>query len=48
MGYIWFYVELELYDCATCVSADHRFTLSETDNMTVITALQGLFLKFSF
>ncbi|KAI1402932.1 hypothetical protein F4819DRAFT_507019 [Hypoxylon fuscum] len=48
VGYIWFCIELESYDCATCASANvDDWGLSETDNTIIMTALQSLFSTLS-
>ena len=52
VGYIWFCLELDDYDCNTCAPAprsltgeelEEAFTISETDHCPITTAFQSLF-----
>ncbi|KAI1096932.1 hypothetical protein F5B19DRAFT_499121 [Rostrohypoxylon terebratum] len=46
--YIWFRIELESYGCWTCAPAVvDDWSISETDNTTIMMALEGLFLTLS-
>jgi hypothetical protein len=52
VGYIWFYLELDDYDCTTCAPArgmlteeewEAAFAISDTDHCPITTAFQNLF-----
>lgn len=46
--YIWYYIELEKYDCTTCAPlVRDDWGLNETDNTVIMTALEGLFSTLS-
>ncbi|KAI1769887.1 hypothetical protein F4818DRAFT_307782 [Hypoxylon cercidicola] len=48
VGYIWFCIELENYDCTTCAPAVvGDWGLGETNNTIIMTALEGLFSTLS-